>query len=144
MQQYSKDHFLTRESMDWFMESYLPTREAGLEPSASPMNATSLQGLPPAMIITAECDPVRDQGEAYARKLQAAGVPVELKRYEGMIHPFFQFGGILDTAKVAMADAAVGVARGARQRDSGGHSSVIDSRHEILADIRQFVRRGDR
>ena len=120
MQQYSKDHFLTRESMDWFMQSYLPTREAGLEPSASPMNATSLQGLPPAMIITAECDPLRDQGEAYARKLQAAGVPVELKRYEGMIHPFLQFGGILDTAKVAMADAAAALRAALGSATSGG------------------------
>jgi acetyl esterase len=106
MQQYAEGYFLTRAGMDWFRESYLPSREAGLEPSASPMKATSLQGLPPAMILTAECDPLRDQGEAYARKLQAAGVAVDLKRYEGMIHPFFQFGGILDTAKVAMKDAA--------------------------------------
>ncbi len=106
MQQYSKDHFLTRESMDWFTKSYLPSREAGLEPSASPMNATDFRGLPPAMILTAECDPLRDQGEAYARKLQAAGVPVNLKRYEGMIHPFFQFAAVLDTAKVALKDAA--------------------------------------
>jgi acetyl esterase len=111
MQQYSKDHFLTRESMDWFTESYLPSREAGLEPSASPLNATDFRGLPPAMIITAECDPLRDQGEAYARKLQSADVPVELKRYEGMIHPFLQFGGIIDTAKVAMADAASALRR---------------------------------
>ena len=106
MQQYSKDHFLTREGINWFTESYLPSREAGLEPSASPMSASDLRGLPPAMILTAECDPLRDQGEAYARKLQGAGVPVELKRYEGMFHPFFQFGGILDAAKVAMKDAA--------------------------------------
>ena len=106
MQQFSKDHFLTREGMDWFTQNYLPSHEAGLEPSASPMNAKDFRGLPPTMIITAECDPLRDQGEAYARKLQVAGVPVEWKRYEGMIHPFFQFGGILDTAKVAMKDAA--------------------------------------
>jgi acetyl esterase len=111
MQQYSKDHFLTRESMDWFTENYLPNREAGLEPSASPMNAANLKGLPPAMIITAECDPLRDQGEAYARKLQSAGVQVALKRYEGMIHPFFQFGGVLDTARVAMADAGSAIRR---------------------------------
>ena len=58
------------------------------------------------MIITAECDPLRDQGEAYARKLQAAGVAVELKRYEGMIHVFLQFAAVLDTAKVAMKDMA--------------------------------------
>jgi acetyl esterase/lipase len=112
MQQYSKDHFLTLDSMNWFRENFLPNRDAGLEPTASPMNATSLQGLPPAMIITAECDPLRDQGEVYARKLQDAGVAVELKQYEGMIHPFFQFAGILDTAKVAMADAASAVRAG--------------------------------
>ena len=112
MQQYSKDHFLTREGMDWFRETYLRSREAGLEPTASPMNAADFQGLPPAMIVTGECDPLRDQGEAYARKLQAAGVQVELKRYEGMIHPFFQFAGILDTAKVAIADAASAVRAG--------------------------------
>jgi acetyl esterase len=109
MQHYSKDYFLTREGMDWFTESYLPNREAGLEPSASPTNATDLRGLPPAMVLTAECDPLRDQGETYARKLQGAGVAVELKRYEGMFHPFFQFGAILDTAKVAMKDAASAV-----------------------------------
>ena len=120
MQQYSKDHFLTREGMDWFMECYLPSREAGLEPSASPMNATSLQGLPPAMIITGECDPLRDQGEAYARKLQSAGVPVELKRYEGMIHPFLQFAGILDTAKVAITDAATALRAGLGSATSAG------------------------
>jgi acetyl esterase/lipase len=111
MQQYSKDHFLTREGMDWFMDNYLPSREAGFEPSASPWNATDVRGLPPAMILTAECDPLRDQGEAYARRLQSAGVSVELKRYEGMIHPFFQFGAIIDTAKVAMKDAASAVRR---------------------------------
>jgi acetyl esterase len=113
LQQYINEHlvFVTPESMDWFAESYLPSRESGFEPSASPMNATDLRGLPPAMIISAECDPLRDQGEAYARKLQAAGVPVELKRYEGMIHPFLQFGGVLDTAKVAMADAASALGR---------------------------------
>jgi acetyl esterase len=109
MQHYSKDYFLTREGMDWFTESYLPNREAGLEPSASPTNATDLRGLPPAMVLTAECDPLRDQGEAYARKLQGAGVAVELKRYEGMFHPFFQFGAVLDTARVAMKDAASAV-----------------------------------
>jgi acetyl esterase len=105
MQQYAKDHFLTRAGLDWFRENYLPSKEAGLEPSASPLNATNLQGLPPAMIVTAECDPLRDQGEAYAHKLGGAGIPVELKRYEGMIHPFVNLAGVVDTAKTAIADA---------------------------------------
>lgn len=111
MQQYAEGHFLTRAGMDWFKDSYLPSREAGLEPSASPMYARDVGGLPPAMIITAECDPLRDQGEAYARKLQAAGVPIELKRYEGMIHVFLQFAAVLDTAKAAMKDMASALRR---------------------------------
>lgn len=63
------------------------------------------------MIITGECDPLRDQGEKYAEKLRQAGVAVELKRYEGMIHPFFSLGGIIDGGRVAMADAASALQR---------------------------------
>jgi len=62
--------------------------------------------LPPALVMTAECDPLRDQGEAYARKLTAAGVPATLKRYDGMIHPFFSLGGVIDVGMEAIADAA--------------------------------------
>jgi len=111
MQQYAKDYFLTRESMDWFTECYLPSSLAGREPSASPLNTEDVRRLPPAMILTAEYDPLCDQGEAYARKLQSAGVPVELKRYDGMIHAFFSFSGVIDTAKVALADAASALRR---------------------------------
>ena len=58
------------------------------------------------MVITAECDPIRDQGEAYARRLQEAGVPVTAKRYAGAIHVFFNLGGVIDSGKQAVADAA--------------------------------------
>jgi len=110
MQQFGQgDHFLSMEGMDWFKKSYLPSAEAAREPSASPINATDFRGLPPAMVITAECDPLRDQGEAYARKLEAAGVPVELKRYAGMIHPFLSLAGIITAGKTAIADAAAAV-----------------------------------
>jgi len=112
MQEYAKDYFLTRESMDWFTDCYLPNRAAAREPSASPANAEDVRGLPPAMILTAEFDPLRDQGEAYARKLQSAGVAVELKRYDGMIHAFFSFPGVIDIAKAATADAASALRRG--------------------------------
>ena len=61
------------------------------------------------MVITAECDPLRDQGEAYARKLQSAGVAVVLKRYEGMIHPFVSLGGIIDAGRTAITDSAAAV-----------------------------------
>ena len=103
------DYFLTMEGMDWFKKSYLASEDAAREPSASPINATDFRGLPPAMVITAECDPLRDQGEAYARKLEAAGVQVELKRYEGMIHPFLSLAGIIDAGRTAIADAAAAI-----------------------------------
>jgi acetyl esterase len=61
------------------------------------------------MILTAECDPLRDQGEAYALKLQSAGVTVELKRYDGMIHPFVSLAGIIDAGRTAITDAASAV-----------------------------------
>jgi acetyl esterase len=103
------DYFLSINGMDWFKKSYLASADAAREPSASPINATDFRGLPPAMVITAECDPLRDQGEAYARKLEAAGVRVELKRYEGMIHPFLSLAGIITAGKTAIADAAAAI-----------------------------------
>jgi acetyl esterase len=108
-QEYRNDHFLTADMMDWFTDLYLPRAEDRRSPYASPIFAEDLSGLPPAMVITAECDPIRDQGEAYARRLQAAGVPVVLKRYDGMIHPFFNLAGIIDAARVAVADAGSAV-----------------------------------
>ena len=109
MAEYAADHFLTRGVMDWFADLYVPRADDRRHPHASPLYAASLHGLPPAFIITAECDPLRDQGEAYARRLQAAGVPVQLKRYDGMIHPCFSLGGMVDAGRQALGDAAAAV-----------------------------------
>ncbi|HEV8395126.1 MAG TPA: alpha/beta hydrolase [Vicinamibacterales bacterium] len=105
MREYAEGHFLTTAIMDYFADHYLPPGVDRRQPWVSPLNA-NLAGLPPAAVLTAECDPLRDQGEAYARRLRDAGVTASLKRYDGMFHPFFGLGGIIDGAREAVADAA--------------------------------------
>lgn len=87
---FGEGRFLTRNMMKWFWDQYLPEKETREEIYASPLRATTeqLKGLPPALIQTAENDVLRDEGEAYARKLDEAGVPVTLTRYGGLIHDY--------------------------------------------------------
>ena len=93
-------------SVDWYWRHYLARPEDGANPLASPLRTDDLSGLPPALVITAEYDPLRDEGERYAARLRAAGVPVERSRYDGMVHGFFAMAGILDGGKRALAEAA--------------------------------------
>ena len=99
-------YLLTREMMQWFWSQYLPTAEEGRNPWASPLAAGDLAGLPSAFVATAEFDPLRDEGEAYAARLAAAGVKVRQKRYEGQIHAFWQMVGVFPAALEAATDAA--------------------------------------
>ena len=103
--EYADGHLLTREGMRWYWNHYLPDTAAGLDPLASPLLAPDLRGLPPALVITAECDPLCDESEAYAKRLAQAGVAVEYKRYDGMIHAFFSLGHVLDDGRAAVAHA---------------------------------------
>jgi acetyl esterase len=99
-------YILTRAGMRWFFGHYLARPEQGKEPYASPLRAPSLAGLPPALVQTAECDPLRDEGEAYAARLRDAGVPVTLTRYPGIFHGFIRMTNILDKAKAARDEVA--------------------------------------
>lgn len=99
-------YFLTRREMLWFWNHYVSSPEQMREPYASPLLAGSLRNLPPAFILTAEYDPLRDEGEAYANALRAAGIDVTLHRYEGMIHAFMKRVQQFDAAFAAIEEVA--------------------------------------
>ena len=84
-----------RDTMAWFWDHYAPDPEASSNPEASPLRAHTLAGLPPAVVLTAQYDPLRDEGEAYAERLAQDGVRVEHRRFEGQMHGFFTMGDIL-------------------------------------------------
>jgi acetyl esterase len=102
----AEGYLLTKPYMDWFKGHYLPNPADGLSPLVSPARTGDLSGLPPALVVTAEFDPLRDQGAAYAQRLADAGVPSEHLNYDGMIHGFFQMTGVLPAARDALAKSA--------------------------------------
>ncbi|HEV8312458.1 MAG TPA: alpha/beta hydrolase [Burkholderiaceae bacterium] len=104
--EFARGAMLRADLMRWFWRQYLVRAEDGRDPRASPLRQTRLQGLPSATIITAECDPLRDEGEAYAAALSDAGVPVGLRRWAGQFHGFASLLGPLNAAEHAVAFAA--------------------------------------
>ena len=92
--------------MAWFWAQYLNRPEDGADPYASPLRAPSLSGLASALIMTAEYDPLRDEAEAYAKRLRDAGVTVRLTRYDGMIHGFLRRYTLLDQGRKALGEVA--------------------------------------
>lgn len=96
-------YVLTADTMAWFQKQYQPD---AADWRASPIRAESLAGLAPALVITAEFDPLRDQGAAYAAALNAAGTPTTLTNYEGMVHVFFQLGPIVPAGASAVSQVA--------------------------------------
>ena len=115
--QRSRDEFaegflLTRADMDWFEQHYLPPAIDRADPRVSLLRATDLSGLPPAYIATAGFDPLRDEGEAYAKRMEEAGVPVALRRHPGLIHGFANMTAISPTARAAMVELCEAIRTG--------------------------------
>jgi acetyl esterase len=101
----AEGYMLTRDAMQWYWDHYMRTADDAANPYAAPLAAQNLGNLPPALVITAEYDPLCDEGEAYAKRLQEAGVPTTCSRYDGMIHGFFGMPAVLDKGKQAVTDA---------------------------------------
>jgi acetyl esterase/lipase len=97
--EFAEGYWLRRDSMPWFWEQYTTTPEERDEITASPLRATleDLKGLPKALVINGEADILRDEGEAYSRKLRAAGVDVTATRYSGAIHDFMMLNAVRET-----------------------------------------------
>ncbi|MCW5729173.1 MAG: alpha/beta hydrolase [Alphaproteobacteria bacterium] len=106
----AEGYLLTGQLIDWFFGHYLGQDADLTDWRASPGLAPDLSGLPPALVITAGYDPLKDEGRAYAERLSAAGVPCRLSHYEGMIHGFFSMSGALDSAKRAVEESAAALA----------------------------------
>ncbi|GAA1235344.1 alpha/beta hydrolase [Kitasatospora nipponensis] len=112
--QFAEGYFLRRDGMQWFWDQYTTDPAQRAEITASPLRASTeqLTGLPPALVITGEADVLRDEGEAYAAKLRAAGVPVTATRYQGIIHDFVMLNALRGTqAAQAAITQAVDVLR---------------------------------
>ncbi|MFF6916419.1 alpha/beta hydrolase fold domain-containing protein [Streptomyces sp. NPDC012466] len=114
--QFATGYFLRRDGMQWFWDQYTTDETERAQITASPLRATTeqLTGLPPALVITGEADVLRDEGEAYANKLRAAGVPVTAVRFQGIIHDFVMLNALREThAAEAAITLAVTTLRGA-------------------------------
>ncbi len=101
---YGEDHYVTGAAMRWYWDHYAPPPIDRDEPYLSPLRANDVRSLPPALIVNGECDPLHDEGVAYARRLREAGNTVEQTTYEGMFHGFFSMAASLDGAQVAVRD----------------------------------------
>ena len=100
---------LNRLGMEWFWDKYLKSPADGSNPYASPLRAKSLKGLPPATVITADIDPLRSEGQAYAQRLRTEGVSVKASNYTNVTHEFFGMGAVVNKAKQAVQQAAAGL-----------------------------------
>jgi len=104
--EFAQGHFLEAAMMHWFWQQYLGSWPAPLDVLASPLHAADLGALPRTLLVSAECDPLRDEGEAFAERARAAGAEVERLRAEGMLHGFASFAPFVPRAQAYLDDAA--------------------------------------
>ena len=109
---FGRGFFLTREEMDWYRDNYFGDPEDREDPRASPILAEEVAGLPPAHIVSAGFDPLRDEAEDYAVRLRAAGVPTTLRRERDLVHGFVNAVGLGGRAREAMAEIATAIRAG--------------------------------
>jgi acetyl esterase len=133
----AEGYMLTTSAVRWFWRHYLRGPEDTTDPLAVPMRAGDLAGLPPAIIVTAEFDPLRDEGETYADRLAEAGVPTIKRRYDGMVHAFVLMGRYVDASAALLDDLGRDVrdvlARMRNGSRPGARSSTMDE--EIVGEL---------
>lgn len=112
--QFADGYWLTRAAMQWFRRHYVPAGVDLADPDVSPLLRTDLTGMPPAAIIAAGCDVLRDEGAAYAERLSSAGCDVRYARYEGVIHGFFALPALIPEGRRAIEEAGAALAALAR------------------------------
>jgi acetyl esterase/lipase len=103
---FAEGYFLNRATFDWMLQQYCPPNFDPKDPRLSPLRAAGFSGLPPAHVLTAEYDPLRDEGEAYAQRLRDAGVAVRYTCHAGLIHHFYGMAGAIPAARAAVEAAA--------------------------------------
>jgi acetyl esterase len=119
MRENAEGYFLTARRVDWLKDHYLPRGTDRRDPIASPLYAADLSGQPPARVVTAEFDPLRDEAEAYADRLRHAGVAATAVRHHGLVHGFFRMAALSSQARDGLTQA-VGALRDALGDGAGG------------------------
>jgi acetyl esterase len=104
--EYGEGYWLTAKDIAWFRSLYLSDSSEARHPHASPIHAQDLRRLPPALVVTAEYDPLRDEGERYGARLREAGVATIVSRYDGVIHGFFSLPGLVEKSDMVLEEAS--------------------------------------
>ncbi|MBL0420717.1 alpha/beta hydrolase [Ramlibacter sp. AW1] len=121
--EFAQGYTLTKPDMRWFFDLYAPGQWQQGDPRIAPLRTPDLRGAPPAWIGTAQFDVLRDEGERYAQRLRDAGVPVELRRFDGLVHGYARWFALVDAADRAVDDAARAIAAASATRDASTATS---------------------